>query len=197
MHGFDHAELSALTVVAVEGTALPHGPAVAVVVGIGDHIKAVAYAEALPVHIADTSFEPYFTGSAPASVVLQASVDMIGKGVIYADVVELPEGQVVDKAPVLAAVLRDVEAAIVSEQDEFIVFRVAPPGMVIGVYKVAGYEAAPGLASIFAHSHCGGNAVETVFVLGIDKDIGIVKGSSADAFISFFAHLLPVMAAIV
>ena len=52
-------------------------------------------------------------GADPRTIVLHASIDVVRLFVIHGNVVELPNGQVVDEGPVFPAIAADVQPAVV------------------------------------------------------------------------------------
>ena len=87
-------------------------------------------------------------GAAPDAVILQATVNAVAVGVVIGgDVVKLAHGRAVTLDPVFAAVVGDIDAAVVAEDEMAAVFGVDPERVVIGVGVVA-LDGGPGFAAV-------------------------------------------------
>src|SRR5207248_45588 len=105
-------------------------------------------------------------GAAPAAVVLQAAVDVVGLAHVHADRVELGDGQAAaDRLPVLALGPGDEQAAVVPQQQVLGVLGVDPQGVVVGV---PGAGAGEGLAAVVGGPHLDVEHVDALVAVGID-----------------------------
>src|SRR5580658_2953642 len=77
--------------------------------------KAVPAEHVFPTRIADAAGIRRIAH--PTAVVLQTAIDVIRLGIVYADVIELRNGQIHRVRPACAAVLTAPEAAIVAGED--------------------------------------------------------------------------------
>ena len=69
--------------------------------------------------IADTGVFPDFSRAPPGSIVLQATIDVIGQVIIHGDMVELGEWQVAHKTECLTLITRDGDTAVIAEDQVF------------------------------------------------------------------------------
>src|SRR5262249_21136899 len=84
-------------------------------VWIGPADEAVAATDEDPVIIPRADAGERARGAAPAAVVLETAVDVIGLLAVHADVIELADRHRVEEVPRLHPVARDVQAAIGTE----------------------------------------------------------------------------------
>ena len=152
-------------------------------VGVARHrhnIESVAEADLLPILVADPVAMPHVGRRLPRPVVLQAAVDIVGNVVVDVDVVELADRQVVDEAPRLAAVPADVDAAVVSVEDEIRIVRILVPRVVVRVRPAVGQDHLEGPSPIGALADHAVEVEQAVRVLRIGMDLGIIEGPVAD-----------------
>src|SRR6185436_10428165 len=95
--------------------------------------EAVAAADADPVLVDRPAPAARAARPAPGAVVLEAAVDHVVRARVDRDVIELPDGDMVEVVPVVAAVVGLVDAAVVADDEVASVARVDPHGVVVGV----------------------------------------------------------------
>ena len=156
-------------------------------------IKSIAEADLLPILIADAVAMPHVGRCLPRAIVLQAAVDVVRHVVVDVDVVELADGKIVDEAPRLATVPADVDAAVVSVEDEIRIVRVLVPGMVVRVRSAVGQDHLEGPSPVGALAHHAVEVEQAVRVLRIGVDLGIVEWPVADVL---GGHKVPIQAPI-
>ena len=171
-------------VVAAHKPLLAHRIAIPGILLVRHHVKSIPKGDFLPVGIADPLGAPDIGGAPPGTVVLHPPVDVVGELVVHAHVVELPYREVANKAPGTAPVAGDVHAAVVPVDHELSVRRVDPPGMVVRVHAVVHpvgrHQHFKAPAPVLGDVYIGKYGVNTVLILGIHKDIGVVKGPVSD-----------------
>src|ERR1039458_8127849 len=113
--------------------------------GILPRVEAVAAAHREPVGIDRSRGGAHGARSAPRIIVLQAAADVIGAAHVGRYLIELADGNIVVIIPGQAAIVRDIEAAIVAHHDGARIFGVDPESVVIGVRTV---DRGPGLAAV-------------------------------------------------
>ena len=192
LDGFGHAREH---VHASQRALLGHGIGDAGVAGVGQHVKAVAKVELLPFVVADSRANPRVGGPAPGSVVLHASIDIVGQLVVDANVVELSYGQIFHKAPAITAIPGDVQSAIVAFNDVAGAAWVEPNGVVVRVHLGVGGGDGPGFTAVRAFGHERPKGVQRLIVEGIHKEVRIVEGAVANVLV--FADFEPLESAIV
>ncbi len=140
--------------------------------GIFPHPEAVAAAHIFPARIAHAAGIRRIRHK--ATVVLQPSVHTIRLGVIRADVVELRNRQVHQMFPARAAVLAAPQPAIVAGEHHVGIRRIDPDVVKIAVSVGHRAETAP---AIHAEQQRSIDLEQFVFVLGVDDQIGEIKGT--------------------
>src|SRR5688500_6269991 len=117
------------------------------VVGIGriyKHPKAVASIHVLPATVCDTS---RILGVAnPGTVILQATVNVIGHVHVHADMIKLRDGQVLGLPPSVASIIRIPKATIITSNHMIGVIGINPH--VVEVSMCAPGDVAKTLATI-------------------------------------------------
>ena len=69
--------------------------------------------------VTDSGIFPDLRRSAPGTVVLQASIDVVGVIIIHPDMIELGQRQVADKTPGFAAVSADCNSTVITYDQVF------------------------------------------------------------------------------
>src|SRR5262249_19245642 len=113
--------------------ALRLGVAALRVGGVRQRHEAVAAADDLPGGVADAAELPRGAGAAPGAGVLHAAIDVVGHVHVHSHVVVLPERQVGDELPGVAAVVADADAAVLAGDQVAAVVGVDPQGVVVAV----------------------------------------------------------------
>ena len=165
-------------------------------VGVAGHrhdIESVAEADFLPILVADAVAVPHVGGRLPRAVVLQAAIDVVRHVVVDVDVVELADGQVVDEGPSLAPVATDVDAPVISVEDEIRVVRILIPRVVVRMRPAVGEDDLERPSPVGALAHHAVEVEEAVRVLGIGVDLGIIERPVADVL---GGHEVPILAAV-
>src|ERR1700680_2972923 len=102
---------------AADAAALVFGKDIVRIGGIGEHPESGAVEHVFPAGTGDAA---RIGGVAyPGAVVLQAAVDVVGVGVVEADVVELRDGQVIGLPPLVRAVVGNPQSAVVNGKHVF------------------------------------------------------------------------------
>ena len=119
------------------------------VVGIGrvfEHPEAVAAIHVFPARVGDAAGIGRI--SHPGAVVLQAAIDVIGVGIVKADVIELRHRQVHEVLPAVAAVFAAPQAAVVAGNHDIWILGIDPNVMKVAVHR--GGNIVEGLSAIVA-----------------------------------------------
>ena len=114
---------------------------------VDDAAEAVAASDAEPVEVGGAPVRRA-RRAAPGTVVLEATVDVVVSPGSDRDVVELPERQLVVVLPGLHPVTRNVDAAVVAQDDPASVRRVDPERVVVDVNVAAVPVVREGLAAV-------------------------------------------------
>src|SRR6202011_2253303 len=85
--------------------------------GIDLSVKTIAAVDERPVFVGHAVARERLAGSAPASVVLQSTADMIGLLDVQTDLVKLPDGDGVDEVPGAPVVVAPVNATVAAGDD--------------------------------------------------------------------------------
>ncbi len=172
--------LAGLPVEANQRAALGHGVAVGGVGGIDQRGKAVAEADFVPVPVTDAAVLPHVARPAPRAVILHASEHIVGRLHIDVDMIELAEGQVVHEPPGAAVIAAEVHPAVAAVDEIAAVVGMNPERVVVGVDAVLSAQRAECFPSILADLQVRVQAVEAVFVLGVDADVAVVERAWCD-----------------
>src|SRR6202035_6097878 len=97
---------------AADAATLVFGKDVVRIGSVGEYPEAVAVEHVFPARTGDAARIGGVTY--PGAVVLQAAVDVVGVGVIEADVVELRDRQIIGLPPLVRAVVGNPQSAVVS-----------------------------------------------------------------------------------
>ena len=142
--------------------------------GVLPGVETVAAGDGVPVCIDGAAGGAEGAGAAPGVVVLQAAADEIGAAHVGGDLVELAGFDGVVIVPGVAAIVTDVEAAVMAYGDDPRIFWIDPEGVVIGV---GAGEAFPGFTAIERHLRGGAADEEFLIVDGVDMDLAEVGGA--------------------
>ena len=134
-------------------------------------VEAVAAADRVPHVIVNGSARPP-AGTAPRIVVLQATAHAIGRVHIVADGVELSHGNTVGELEVAAAVPRDRDAAVISQDKVVGIGRVPPQCVIVDVHALG---RVPHRAAAVAREE-EGRPVDEVGVIRRHPHAGVVEG---------------------
>ena len=147
LRGLDVDLKSAYHANAAKGSLLGHGIDGRLVGRVGQYVKAVAKVKLGPVAVADRTLS-MVCRTLPRAVVLHSAINVVGQLVVNTNVVELSQGKVFGKAPALAAVVANVESAVVAFDE--VVGRLArkPKRMVVGVDVAVGRHRLPAAAAV-------------------------------------------------
>ena len=127
-----------------------------------------------PIGIDDAGGTARTRRSAEALVILGASVHIIErKGIIHGDIVELHERQVRLEIPGLGAIPGFVYAAITAHQIMPGVVGIDPNGVIVHVLRL-GRQRLNGFSAIVADHDGKSHLVDTIDVLGISDDLGVI-----------------------
>src|SRR6476620_990815 len=96
-------------------------------------VKSIAASNIVPVKIPQATVDPGVGRTMPGAIILHATHNIVGKLVIYIDMVELPNRQVLIKIPRPAPVPGNAHSAIITIKDKIRILWRYPPGMVIGM----------------------------------------------------------------
>ena len=189
--GPDRLALAGAPVVALDVAVLRLHEGDVVVVRVDGREEAVAPGHPDPVRVADPHAVPGPARTAPGRVVLQSPVDP-EEGLLHVEAhrVELADGQVRGEVPRLAAVVGDVEAAVVAQQDVRRVLGVDPHGVMVDVGGAR--DALPVGAAVGGALQGHAQVVDDLAVLRVDADLAEVPRDRRDV-----AHLAPASAAVV
>ena len=143
--------------------------------GVDAGVEAVAALHGDPVLVADAGGLQAGAGAAPGVVVLQAAADAVGLLEIVGDFVELAERDVVQVAPVAAAIPGHPDAAVVAVEDVVGIRRVDPDGVDIAV-DIAEAGLHEGAAAILGHVDVDAAEPDLLVVVGVDADLAEVGG---------------------
>src|SRR5262249_29868432 len=118
---------------------------------------------------------------APAAVVLEAAVDAVRRTGVHGNVVELPQGQVIQELPVGAPVVADVDAAVSAEHEVPAVPRVDPQVVQVGMHSLVDPLARKGPAAVAAAAQDDPQRVDGVLVVRVTADDGEVERALVEA----------------
>ena len=163
------------------------------VAGHRHDIEAIAEADLLPILVADAVAVPHVGGRLPRPVVLQAAVDVVRHVVVDVDVIELADGQVVDEGPGLSTIAADVDAPVVSVEDEIRIVRVLVPGVVVRVRPAVGKDDLKRPSPVGAFAHHAVEVEQAIGILWIGVNLGIIERPVADVL---GGHEVPILAAV-
>ena len=124
-------------------------------------------------------------GTSPAPVVLQAAVNVIGLPHIHADLVELSQGQGVDKVPGFAPVVGEMNPTIRAHNHMVGVSWINPHSVVVAV-DAGNHIGAEGYPPILRSIHSSAKHPYPLVVIRVDPDLAVIHGARIGA-----AHLLP------
>jgi hypothetical protein len=167
----DRAYLVRVPVDARDRAALVLGVDVVRIGRVLEHPEAVAAVHVLPARVRDAA--GIGAVADPGTVVLQAAVHVERIGLVDADVVELRHRQVVLLPPLVAAVVRLPEAAVVTGHDVLRVRRIDPDVVIVAVHAAAGVGEA--LAAVEALDQVEVRLEETVRIFRIDDEVGEIE----------------------
>ena len=181
-----------------EVAALRHGVAIPPIVRTDGHVEAIAKINLLPVCIADAACFPDRRRANPRAVVLHPATNPVRDAHVVVDVVKLRQRQVFREAPVAAAIVRNIEAAVVALDDVIGVVGTDPEGVVVGVYFPA-HPAFKGFSAVFAFRQNAPEAEDPVFVFRIHVDFVVVERTVAHiaVFLVGNGHFHPFEAAVI
>ena len=111
----------------------------------------------------------------PGAVVLKAAVDVVRHVVVDIDVVELADRKVPDKGPGLASVAADVDAPVVSVEDEIGILGVLVPSVVVRVCSAVREDHLKRPASVRALADHAVQVEQAVRVLRVGMNLRIVE----------------------
>src|SRR5205807_5404839 len=115
----------------------------------------------------------------PRAVVLQTAHHVVERlPVVGVNLVELPCGEVVDDLPVLAAVHRDGDAAVLPLPHTLRVLRVEPEGVEVDVRAPADWsKCAP---AVNGKKQSRGDGEDAVLVLRVNADVRVIEAARDD-----------------
>ena len=160
---------------AADAATLVFGKDVVRIGGIGEHPEAVAVEHVFPARTGDAARICGVTY--PGAVVLQAAIDVVGVGVVEADVVELRDRQIVGLPPLIRAVVGNPQSAVVPGKHVFGVGRLDEDVVHIAVHAGEPADVAEALATVLAHDEIAVGLVEAIGILRIDDEFGEVERS--------------------
>ena len=144
------------------------------VCGILASVEAIATGDGEPVGIHRTTTRTKGAWSTPRVVVLETAADNVGATHVGGNLIELAGLHGVLVVPGVAAIMADVETAIMTNGDDARVFRIDPERVIVGV---GAGEALPGLAAIERHLAGGAADEELLVVDGVDTNLAEVGGA--------------------
>src|SRR5216684_1210974 len=144
-----------------------------------DDVKPVAAADVAPLVVQNsTGASP--AGPAPGAIVLQPSLYVIKRRtVIGVNLIKLPDRNVKDCFPVLGAVVRNRETAILSNPNAVRIFRIHPHRMIVAVDSSC--DASPISTTVDRGRKPHADGVQAILVRGVDRQVAIVQ-SPADHY---------------
>src|SRR5690606_3365257 len=145
--------------------------------GILGGVEAIATADTEPVVVEDPDVVPDGARAAPAAVVLQAAADVVRLLHVGADRIELPDSHQRDRFPRLSLVVRDVEPAVVAEEDVVVVLRIDPDRVMVAVADAADTRPCP--AAIGRLEERRAALVDDLRIRRIDTDLAVVHPAVA------------------
>src|SRR5262249_17317966 len=150
------------------------------VVGIDLALEPVAATDRDPVLVDRAGAVVGPAGSTPASVVLEAPVDLVIPRRIEGDVIDLADGRVVEVVPVLHPVAGDIQAAVAPQDHVPAVVRVDPERVVVRVDATAAITA-EGLAAVGRPVEADSQHSEVLLVIGVHAALAEVHGTRVEA----------------
>ena len=130
--------------------------------------KAVAAVDEQVVRVAGSARSQGLRRSAPTAVVLEAAVDAIGPAIVDADVVELPQGEVVEVLPVGGTIVGRCRSRRGADDHVPAILGIDPQVVMIGVQAGVDPLGIEGLAAVGAALEVDAERVDDLFVGGID-----------------------------
>ena len=131
--------------------------------------------------------------STPGAVVLKAGAEIVRGAAVGRDAVALLDREPIEKAPVLAAILREIGAAVVALDHALRVRGIDPHGVMVDVHRLV-YDVRR-LAAIVGFSELEPQKIDTVGIIGRDLERREVE--PADVVGMIVRDLLPVISEIV
>ena len=195
MFGLNVLGTAAFQVIQRNISTLPHGISHMAFTGNGHHIKSVAEKQLLPVAVAYAPIHPAITGTAPAAVVLQSAINVVGNIIVNVYMVKLTYGNILGKTPVNSPVITNVYSAIISVDEHIRVFGVNVKCVMIRVNMAPVGKYGPVFTAILAARHLAPKTIDTVFVFGIYVNFVVVE--RAIAHILLTAYFFPGISAVV
>ncbi len=144
--------------------------------GVDARVEAVAALHGDPILVADAGGLKAGAGTAPRIVVLQAAADVIRLLEVVRDLVELSDGDIVQVAPIAAAVPGDPDAAIVAAEHVVGIRGVDPDGVNVAV-DIAETGLHEGSAAILRHVDVDTAEPDLLIVIGVHADLAEVGGT--------------------
>ena len=163
--------------------------------GNGHHIKSVAKKQLLPVAIAYAPIYPAIAGTAPAAVVLQSAVNVVGNIIVNVDMIKLTYRNILGKTPVDTPVIANVYTPIIAVDEHIRVFGVNVECVMIGVNVAPVGKYGPVFTTILATRNLAPKTIDSVFVFGINVNFVVVKGAIAHILLT--AYFFPGISAVV
>ena len=157
------------------------------VLEVGHAEEAVTAAHVLPLGPRGAGRAGRLARAAPGAVVLQAAAQVIRHLKVVRHVVELRERDVVEDVERPAGVVRDLEPAVVTEQDAVRIGGIDPHRLVIAVRGRADAREVP--AAVLGLVQAARQRVHRVRVLRVHADVGVVERPEVDVAVA--AHRLP------
>src|SRR5262245_61224937 len=115
----------------------------------------------------------------PGTIVLHTAHYIIRKFIVNIYMIKLSRRKFIIKSPVLAAIMSDTNATVISFNHEIGISGAYPPGMVIRMNTKIGKQGAEGFTTIFTHFHLIVNIIKTVlvfcihpYILEIERTVG-------------------------
>src|SRR6266481_2356068 len=146
---------------------------------VGNDKASFATANVVPVRAVDSALIAA-AGDGDRGIVLLSAVDVVRKGVVYSDVVELRGLLVGLSGPRLAVVVRNGGAAVVGIDHPFWMRRIDPEAVIISVRRANKIE---GVAAVGRTVDGGVQYVDGVDVSGIGENVMEIPGALCEAVI--------------
>ena len=96
-------------------------------------VKTIAAAGAKPIGVGNARVAARLARTAPRTVVLQATINVIRFPHIGSHSIKLTRDNRIDELPGVTLIVSDIQAAIVSNQKVFAVLRIDPAGVMVAV----------------------------------------------------------------
>ena len=123
---------------------------------------------------------PHVGRRLPGSVVLEAAVDVVRHVVVDIDVIELADRKVPDEGPGLPSIAADVDAPVVSIEDEVGILGVLVPGVVVRVGTAVREDHLERPTSVRALADHAVQVEQAVRVLRVGMNLRIVERAVSD-----------------